>query len=35
MNEQERQQVCSVINNFLEAKGFFPYLIDLETHPMF
>jgi hypothetical protein len=35
MNEQEKLQVCNVINNFLEAKGFFPYLIDLETHPMF
>ena len=35
MNEQEREQIVNIVNNFLEAKWFFPFLVDLETHPMF
>ena len=35
MNEQEKVQICNIINNFLEAKWYFPYLIDLEIHPVF
>jgi hypothetical protein len=35
MNEQERNQIVNVINNFLDAKGFFPFLVDLEAHPVF
>jgi hypothetical protein len=35
MNEQEKSQIENIINNFLEAKGYFPFLIDLEGHPVF
>lgn len=35
MNEQERSQIENIVNNFLEAKGYFPFLIDLEWHPVF
>jgi len=34
MNEQEKEQICNIINNFLEAKWYFPFMIDLETHPV-
>lgn len=35
MNPQEKEQVCNIISNFLEAKWYFPFLIDLEIHPVF
>ena len=35
MNEQEKSQIENIVNNFLEAKGYFPFLIDLEWHPVF
>ncbi|HKL44344.1 MAG TPA: hypothetical protein VJ892_03630, partial [Candidatus Absconditabacterales bacterium] len=35
MNEQEKEQVCNIINNFLDLKGYFPFLVDLETHETF
>lgn len=35
MNEQERSQICNIINNFWEAKWHFPFFIDLETHITF
>ena len=35
MNEQERVQICNIINNFVESKSYFPFMIDLEIHPVF
>jgi len=35
MNEQERWQIKNIVNNFLDSKWYFPFLVDLETHPMF
>lgn len=35
MNEQEREQICNIINNFVESKEYFPFLVDLETHETF
>ena len=35
MTEQEREQIKSIVANFVEAKWYFPYIIDLEQHPMF
>jgi len=35
MNEQERWQIENIVNNFLDAKWYFPFLVDLEMHPMF
>jgi len=35
MNEQEKEQVCNIINNFLDLKWYFPFLVDLETHETF
>lgn len=35
MTEQEIEQIKWIVANFLEAKWYFPYMIDLETHPVF
>lgn len=35
MNEQEKEQIANIIANFLESKWYFPFMIDLETHPVF
>ncbi len=35
MNEQEKEQVCNIINNFLDLKWYFPFLVDLESHETF
>lgn len=35
MNEQEKEQVCNIINNFLDLKWYFPFFVDLETHETF
>ncbi len=35
MSEQEKEQICNIINNFLEDKWYFPFMVDLENHKTF
>lgn len=35
MQEQERQQIFSILSNFEQSKKYLPYFSDLQKHPVF